>query len=60
MTVKLTIEDYIIPYVILLANSIIFYIARIGINHLAPNKVNLLLNEIISTIELCADCAELG
>ena len=60
MAVTLTIEDSIIPYLVLVFNSLVFYLLRINVNLLGPQKVNLLLNEIISTVELCADCAELG
>lgn len=60
MAVTLTIEDAVVPYLVLLFNSVVFYLLRINVNLLAPSSINLFLNEIISTVELCAGCAELG
>ena len=60
MAVALMIEDAVIPYLVLLFNSLVFYLLRGVVDRTVPASVNLLFNELISTVELCADCAELG
>ena len=60
MAAQLTIDDCVIPYLVLVFNSLIFYLLRLNVNKLFPEQFRLLLNEIISTVELCSDCAELG
>ena len=49
----------IVPYLILVANCLLFRVSR-KILHYCPYTLRLLLSEIIATLELCADCAELG
>ncbi|KPM02971.1 hypothetical protein QR98_0013980 [Sarcoptes scabiei] len=60
MSIQITIEDHFIPYLVLLFNTIIFHSIRLTIKTISPISINLFVQEIISTIELCACCAELG
>ncbi|XP_015921937.1 aquaporin-11 [Parasteatoda tepidariorum] len=49
-----------IPYLVLLLNSIVIHIFRKIILRFSPLIIQLLLAEIVTTLELCAGCAELG
>ncbi|XP_015789581.1 aquaporin-11 [Tetranychus urticae] len=49
-----------IPYSILILNAALFWILRKLLSPILPRKFALLFWEIISTIELCSGCAELG
>ena len=60
MSVSLTIADTAVPYLVLLFNCLLFTLLRANVRLLVPTSVHLFLNEVISTVELCADCAELG
>lgn len=60
MTIQITIEDHFIPYLVLLFNVFLWHSIRRIISSLLPRTFHTLVNEIISTIELCACCAELG
>lgn len=60
MAITLTLEDVIIPYLVLVFNSLVFYLLRLNLTKIAPASIDLFLSEIVSTVELCADCAELG
>lgn len=52
-------HDYA-PYVVLLFNTVVLHILRKGLLLVSPQAVQLVIAEIIATLELCADCAELG
>jgi len=49
-----------VTYVVLLFNTIIFHILRKGLLFVTPAGFKIVIAEIIATLELCADCAELG
>ena len=55
---------HIVPYVVLLINTIFFELSRkIGNTFISPEKcpnASTLIKEVIATLELCADCAELS
>jgi aquaporin related protein len=51
---------HIVPYAILLFNSLIFTIARKVASKYSPSYLSSLAKEFIATLELCADCAELS
>lgn len=48
------------PYLVLLFNTVVLHIFRKGFLLVSPAPARLVLAEIIATLELCADCAELG
>jgi hypothetical protein len=50
----------VVPYLVILFNTVIFFTTRKFINRFVSIKYRLFLDELISTIELCADCSELG
>jgi len=52
--------SHIVPYLILLLNTVLAAVARKVLLTVSPGFVQLLIGEVIATIELCADCAELG
>lgn len=52
-------HDYA-PYVVLLFNTVVLHILRKVFLRFSPASVQLVIAEIIATLELCADCAELG
>ena len=53
-----------LPYTVLLFNTLLFEIARKVTRRVCPSdkhpKLSTLLKEVIATLELCADCAELS
>lgn len=49
-----------VPYLVLLANTLLFALLRRLAARLCPNKWRLVVSEIIGTWELCSDVAELG
>ena len=49
-----------IPYLVIVWNGLLFYLLRKLLLRLFPLKLHLFIQELISTIELCADCSELG
>lgn len=52
--------EHFVPYLILGINTIIFQIARFLVNKISPATTRCLLTELVATLELCVDCAELG
>lgn len=57
------IEGYpgeVIPYTVLILNCITFFILRKFFFRILPVKIHLFVHELIATLELCVDCAELG
>ena len=57
------IEGYpgeLVPYTVLSLNCITFFILRKILFRISPTNVHLFIHELIATLELCADCAELG
>ncbi|KAI1290003.1 Aquaporin-12B [Halotydeus destructor] len=55
------IQYHVIPYAILLFNSVLFAVSRRILFAASPSaKANLLIAEVLATLELCADAAEIG
>uniref|UniRef100_A0A224YHV3 Aquaporin-11-like protein n=1 Tax=Rhipicephalus zambeziensis TaxID=60191 RepID=A0A224YHV3_9ACAR len=52
--------DELIPYLVLLGNTLLFMLVRRLANRLSPLKWRLAISEAIGTWELCSDVAELG
>ncbi|KAL3207571.1 hypothetical protein MRX96_010053 [Rhipicephalus microplus] len=52
--------DELVPYLLLLGNTLLFMIVRRLANRLSPLKWRLAISEAIGTWELCSDVAELG
>ena len=50
----------LIPYTVLCLNCITFFILRKFFYRFLPNHLHLFICELLATLELCADCAELG
>ena len=51
---------HIFPYLVLLLNCLLFKSLRVVVFAITPNPIRTLVSELISTLELCSDCAELG
>ncbi|XP_054721192.1 aquaporin-11-like [Uloborus diversus] len=49
-----------VPYLVLTFNTIVFQIFRKLIQRFSPRSIQIVLAEIIATLELCTACAELG
>ncbi|CAL1261596.1 unnamed protein product [Larinioides sclopetarius] len=49
-----------VPYLVLLMNSTVFHILRKGLLRFTPSGLQIVVAEIIATLELCCACAELG
>ncbi|GFY55899.1 uncharacterized protein TNIN_358541 [Trichonephila inaurata madagascariensis] len=49
-----------VPYIVLLFNTIVFHIFRKVFLRFTPSALQILVAEIIATLELCSACAELG
>lgn len=60
MAIQITVEDHFIPYLVLIFNVFIAHLARSISIRILPINIHIIINELISTIELCACCAELG
>lgn len=54
------IPEAMIPYLIIVWNCLFFFLLRKLSLRIFPVKIHLFVQELISTIELCADCSELG
>lgn len=52
--------EHTVPYSVLIVNTLLFTVARKFIAKFTPASISLLLREVIATLELCADCAELS
>jgi len=50
----------LVPYTVLSLNCITFFILRKILFRVLPSYTHLFLYELIATLELCTDCAELG
>ena len=51
---------HIVPYAILVLNTVLCAGARKVLLTVSPGATQSLIGEIIATLELCAACAELG
>lgn len=51
---------HVVPYIVLVINTVLFAIVRKVALTVTPSFLHSLVGEVIATIELCADCAELG
>lgn len=58
--VAINVPDPSVPYLILLLNCLIFRSARQFALGVTTDVMRPFVTEFIATLELCADCAELG
>lgn len=57
------IEGYpgeLVPYTVLSLNCITFFVLRKIFYRILPKRTHLFICELLATLELCTDCAELG
>ena len=57
------IEGYpgeLVPYTVLSLNCVTFFILRKIFYRILPKRTHLFVCELLATLELCTDCAELG
>lgn len=54
------IPESLIPYLVILFNAIVFWFTRRLLLPITPRKFRIIIHELISTIELCSGCSELG
>lgn len=52
--------SHVVPYAILAINTVLFTVSRKFILKVTPSFLTPFIGEILATLELCADCAELG
>jgi len=55
-----SIPQIYVPYLVLLFNTFTLHVLRKGLLYFTPQSFKIVIAEIIATLELCVDCAELG
>lgn len=50
----------LVPYTVITLNCITFFILRKICYRIFPKNLHLFICELLATLELCTDCAELG
>lgn len=56
----MVILQHTVPYGVLIVNIFIFTVARKIVSKFIPESVSLLFREVIATLELCTNCAEMS
>lgn len=54
------VPECLVPALIIAWNCLLFVLLRKGSRRLLPARCQLFVAELLATIELCADCSELG